>query len=276
MRALASRGLVRGYQEQDSESRFLRGKLRAREQIHDAARGRTPDLFRILDDAFELDKPWNRIPKAVASSLLTQPGLPPSIREQLSAALSQFAAVPDTPITEADFAAAEAEPRAAEYRDATSVCRLIREGFGSFAPEGGHPAFLVDLGKTFERYVAQRVRSAFADRAAWTVEVQPRFPVGGLDLQPDLLVRHRGKARIVLDTKWKTPRPDPADVQQVLAYAAVTGARHAVLAYPGRSLAVRRLGSVGGGIRLSLIRFPTVGSDTLISTRLAKRLVNLR
>src|SRR2546421_431842 len=60
MAAVAKAGLVRAYREEDADSTFLRGRLRTAEQLRDAARGRTPDLFHITDTAFDLDTPWNR------------------------------------------------------------------------------------------------------------------------------------------------------------------------------------------------------------------------
>ena len=122
----------------------------------------------------------------------------------------------------------------------------------------------MDMGRVFENYLARVVADAFARRPGWAIESQPRFELGAtrgepVVLQPDLLVRRRGKPVAVLDAKWKAAKPDAADVHQILAYATVTGARHVGLVYPGRRFARRDLLTDGGRVRVSLFRVQVVG-----------------
>jgi 5-methylcytosine-specific restriction enzyme subunit McrC len=96
--------------------------------------------------------------------------------------------------------------------------------------------FVVDMARLFERFVAQWLATALGQ--GFQVASQVRTPLGGrseLHFAIDLVVRDaQGRARWVLDTKYKTPAagPEPADVAQVLAYAQVQGAPEAVLVYP--------------------------------------------
>jgi 5-methylcytosine-specific restriction enzyme subunit McrC len=260
MTTVAKAGLVRGYRDEDTDSTFLRGRLRTAEQLRDAARGHRPDLFRITDTTFDLDTPWNCIPKAAVSSLLARRHLPATVRDELAAALVPFELVPDRPVCESDYEAAVREPRAAAYNGLVSLCRIVSDGLTAAGARLEEGAFLIDLGRTFERYLTESVIAAFAGRTDWSVEVQPRFTLGeSAVLQPDLLITRRGVLRAVLDAKWKTPGPDPADLHQILAYAAVTGANHVGLVYPGRRFARRELRAAGGKLLVSLYRLPLVG-----------------
>lgn len=265
IRAVAQTGLVRSYYEEDGESPFLRGRLRAAEQLRDAAARAFPDTFHVTETVFDLDTPWNRIPKAVASDLLARPDVPAPIRAELAASLAPLESVPLRPVADADFDVSAREPRAAAYNELLSLCRLIHDGFAAAdLTAAGGTAFLLDLGRVFENYLARTVADAFTRRPGWEVEVQPRFELGAtrgepVVLQPDLLIRRRGMPGAVLDAKWKAPKPDPADLHQVLAYATVTGARHVGLVYPGRRFARRDLLTDGGRVRVSLFRVQVVG-----------------
>ena len=171
---------------------------------------------------------------------------------------------------DADFALAAAEPRAAHYAPLLALCRTLHDGFRAASPSGSAGGFLIDLSRAFERYLTEGLASALAPRPAWQLDAQHEYPVGPTVLQPDILIRKRGVARVVLDAKWKAPghAPDAADLHQILAYAAITGAKHIGLVYPGRRSA-RREFAVTGDIRVSLLRLRVVGTAEECSRSLA-------
>lgn len=258
MADLARAGLVGGYGEADRDSPYLRGRLRAADQLRDAAARAFPDRFHVTEDVFDLDTPWNRVPKGTALALLRRPDLTSNARDALAAALVPFASVPDRDPTDAELDAAGREPRAAAYNGVLTLGRLVRDGLsaadlGSSAGGG----FLIDLGRAFERHLAATARAAVAGRPGWAVDDQPRFAAGGVEFVPDVLVRRDGAARLVLDAKWKRPGPDLADLHQVFAYAAATGAGHVALVYPGRRPG-RRSFTVGR-VGVTLARLPVAG-----------------
>jgi 5-methylcytosine-specific restriction enzyme subunit McrC len=265
--ALARAGLVRGYREADTESAFLRGRLRAADQLRDAATRAFPDTFHATESVFDLDTPWNRVPAATGRELLRRSDLPADARRELAAALVPLDAVPDAPLADADFDAATREPRAAGYNEVLRLCGAIRDGLRA-ATGQGTGAFLLDLGRAFEEHVTRSLAAALGQRPGWSVEVQPRFPLadGGepVVLQPDVVVRRRGAVRAVLDAKWKrlAGGPDPDDLHQILAYAAVTGAEHVALVYPGTRSGRCSLAVPGGRVRVTLFRLRVVGPLT--------------
>jgi 5-methylcytosine-specific restriction enzyme subunit McrC len=265
LRAVTRAGLVRGYHEADTLSPFLRGRLRTADQLRDAAARAFPDQFHITETVFDLDAPWNRTPKAVASGLLARPELSAAVRAELASALEPLDSVPAGTASDADFDAAAREPRAAHYAPLLDLCRLVHDGLGAVGPDGAGGGFLIDLGRAFERYLADILTAAFSTHRGWSVQAQPRFelraPHGDpVTLQPDLVIRRGDSARCALDAKWKRPGPTADDLHQVLAYSVLTGAKHVGLVYPGRRPARRELRVPGGAVRVSLVRLRVVGT----------------
>ena len=263
LREVTRIGLVAGYREEETAGTFLRGKLRAANHMRDAAVRAFPDRFHFTETVLDLDTPWNRVVRAIAATLLAHRDLPSATQQEIAEAVIPLDGVPVTPLTDTDFTAASGEPRAAHYRELLALCRAIRDGFAAAQlPEAGHGAFLIDLSHAFERYLTETLTTTIGARAGWTLEAQPRFPLGPTELQPDILLRRRDEARVVLDAKWKAPghTPDADDLHQVLAYAAITGAKHVGLVYPGRRFARRQLAVPGTDIRVSLLRAQVVGT----------------
>jgi 5-methylcytosine-specific restriction enzyme subunit McrC len=263
---LAAAGLVRGYRDADHAAAFLRGRLRTADQLRDAAARAFPTVFHVTESEFDLDAPWNQIPKAIADALTNHPALPGTVRAAVRAAIAPLDGVTAVPPTDARFADAEREPRAGAYTSLLALCRTLRDGLATADATPGRGAFLIDLGRVFERHLATVLAARVA--AGWTVEAHPGFAVGDAVLRPDVLVRRRGEARWVLDAKWKRPGPDAADLHQVLAYAAVTGAPRAALVYPGRRWGRRVLRA--GALSVALVRLPVVGSSDDVAAGLAR------
>jgi hypothetical protein len=259
--AVTRAGLVAGYGTAQSLSPFLRGKLQVAEQIRDAAAGAFPDRFHVEEAVLDLNTPWNRIPKATVSALLRR-DIPRALRQRLEVVARPLAAMSDEPVTEADYEATAAEPRAAGYLPLLAVCRLILNGLSAADPLGTYgSAFLIDLGRAFERYLFTCVSHALDAESGWRAEEHPTFCVGPTELQPDILVRHDGEPAVVLDAKWKTPgTPEAADLHQILAYATVTGANRVGLVYPGRTDGRSHFATPDGRVRVSLHRLRVVGT----------------
>jgi hypothetical protein len=158
-------------------------------------------------------------------------------------------------------------------------------------PEAGSGAFLIDLGRAFEKWLTRGLATELAV-TKWVLQEQPEFPVGPTVLQPDIVLckpqknltpqlpslrgkgetelgfappalgEGLGRGSVVLDAKWKAPgsAPDATDLHQILAYAAVTGAKHVGLVYPGRRFARCTFAVPGSDIAVSLLRVQVVGT----------------
>jgi 5-methylcytosine-specific restriction enzyme subunit McrC len=262
-RTTAQLGLVADYRDAETTSAFMRGKLRTADQMRDTASRAFPDRFHITESIYDLDTPWNRILRSVADSLLANPVLSPAVRSELQKIVISLSSVPLAEVSVTDFLLAEREQRVAHYRPLLALCRVLHDGLASAQVLGsGTGAFLIDLSPVFERYLTQSLAAKLASRTGWSVEAHPSFVVGPTILQPDILLRVRGKPRLVLDAKWKAPGtlPDAADLHQILAYSTLTGARHIGLIYPGRRFALREFAIAACDIRLSLLRVQVVGT----------------
>lgn len=266
LRDLAAAGFVRGYRDADHAAPYLRGRLRTADQLRDAAARAFPTTFHITESAFDLDAPWNQIPKAAADALANHPSLPTAVRATVRAAAAPLEGVAVVQPTDERFAEAGREPRAGAYASLLALCRTLRDGLATADATPGGGAFLIDVGRAFERHLATGLAARLSGE--WSVEAHPGFPVGDTVLRPDVLVKRRGQPRCVLDAKWKRPGPDAADLHQVLAYAAVTGAPRAALVYPGRRWGRRVIRA--GTLTVSLVRLPVTGSVDEVSAGLAR------
>jgi 5-methylcytosine-specific restriction endonuclease McrBC regulatory subunit McrC len=271
LEAVSRVGLVAGYGETESVSPFLRGRLRTAAQLRDAASRAFPDRFHIEEPVFDFNTVWNQIAKATATALLRHE-LPLALRQRIEAATAPLADVESRDITEHDFATANREPRVAHYAALLRVCEFVLRGFAVATPAtpatGG--SFLLDLSRVFERYVARELRRAFANHAQWEVQTQPAFAVGPTVLQPDIVIAKRGQPWAVLDTKWKRPASDASDIHQVLAYAALTGARRVALVYPGSHDGVSHAFTPNRDVRISRLRLRVAGTATELAASIAK------
>jgi 5-methylcytosine-specific restriction enzyme subunit McrC len=236
-------GLQRDYVEQAAEGRFLQGKLDVPEQLREA--GWRRDRLHSRFDALTADLPCNRMPKAVAERLQHSPLLGEKVRGRLQHCLPALAEVAVVPLDERLLAAAAPDEKTAAYRPLWELCRVLVEGWTAGVGQGGHsaPAFLVDLERVFERYVARQLQAQLPALGVavtvqpWLTAAPARDGQPDLNMRPDVLLGRDGEPRAVLDTKWKRlprARLHTSDVYQVLAYCTLLGVRRAFLVYPGR------------------------------------------
>lgn len=273
------RGLVAGYREADTQSPFLRGKLRIAEQLRDTASRAFPDRFQVSEPIFDLDTPWHRILKAAANQLLRSGALPAATGQRLHAIVQVLATVADDPPSAEDFTTALTEPRVKDYREVLEVGRVVLEGFrgASVLCSGPAAAFLIDLGRVFEHYLIRGLQQELGRHPGWDVGSHRAFALGPTVLRPDIVIRRAGSPWAVLDAKWKKVAAEASDLHQILAYRTLTGASRVGLVYPGRSDASVHYFSPDGRIRVSFYRLRIVGSDDQLERsirRLARRVRN--
>jgi 5-methylcytosine-specific restriction enzyme subunit McrC len=125
-----------------------------------------------------------------------------------------------------------------DYHPLHALCRFFLEHSGPSHEMGDHKVlpFLVNMGRLYELFVAEWLKAHLPREVS--LKVQEKVDIGErevLSFQIDLVLydADTGKARCVLDTKYKAPKgPDPGDVAQVVAYAEMKGCNEAVLVYP--------------------------------------------
>lgn len=253
MRERAAVGLLHGYREAASETAQVRGRIDFAEHIRRPLTG----TFPVVADEFTSDIALNRVPAAAARLLLNRPDLSPTIRGDLTAVAALFPPTDDGPD---DFTF---DARTAPYRRLIDWCRLVRSAAGP----GDAIGFLVNLEHLFQCYVGTVLASSRVTPQFRLSLPAVRGPFPPVDLRPDFLTESA-----VWDAKWKPLRPagpDPADVQQVLAYAAAVGVGTAGLVYPGRAFAVGEH-RTPSGVRLFVAKLRLAGSPDKIARSAAR------
>jgi hypothetical protein len=256
----AAVGLVRGYAERSERSATVRGRI----DLPELARTpfAPPDQLPVVVDDFTADVPWNRLPLAVARTMLARPGLSAAARGALTAAAESFVGVSDQSPASLDL---PDDARLGQYRELFDWCRLVLVAPGPVGGDG--QAFLVNLEHLFQTHVTNLLGSSPQISRGWSVRAQRPVRIASVDgrsdleLIPDIVIHDPGGTPVgVWDIKWKpvlSAGPDPADVQQVFGYAAAIGARIAGLIYPGRRFTARRYDAPGGQVQLHVVTVRT-------------------
>jgi 5-methylcytosine-specific restriction enzyme subunit McrC len=127
----------------------------------------------------------------------------------------------------------------AHYDPALAVAEAVLQNVSLELPAGrtGAVAFVVDMNRVYERFVARALMEALClnDRREWHMQPGNLYLDEGkqIPMRPDVLwTDERGRPRLVIDAKYKEERrATPQDVQQVVAYCSALGLRDAVLLY---------------------------------------------
>src|SRR5579884_36778 len=237
-------GLHRGYVERHQSGAFLQGRLDVAAQVRTGTSRK--DRLHCTYEEFTADVPYNQVLKATALLLLHSPLLHDRVAAQVHQLLPALEGITTVPLLADRFCELLPTRLTAAYRQLLELCRLLFDGLAAGKESGAVvcPAFLLDMERVFERYVSEGVREAFGNHPRYSVAMQPLHSVAppkpaqpDLQIRPDMLVSLDGQPVAVLDAKWKklsTGALRPADVYQVLAYAAILGVSRAILVYPGR------------------------------------------
>ncbi len=227
-------GLRPGYVEREDALPYLRGRLNVSAQVRAAQ-----DKLHCRFDDFSVDTPWNRQVKAVVRLLFDSRLVGSEIEINLRHALSAFSEVSDETASDAALGGWLDEPLISDYRPLIELSRVLCAALDG---RGVRPAFLIDLERVFERYIARGLWRFFAGGDV-QVEAQPWLTLDGptppgwppLGLRPDIVLRRDGRSIAVIDVKWKrlTRGPEVDDLHQALAYARLLETGRAVLVYPG-------------------------------------------
>ncbi len=129
------------------------------------------------------------------------------------------------------------------YKEALSIARLV---LLNYHPDirGGRSqvmALMFNMNNLWEEFIYQRLKYA-GQANNWEVNYQKGLIYWSSSthcrkkLIPDIIIRHRSTGkRLVIDTKWKRPRankPDDDDLRQILTYKLYYHSDHAFLLYP--------------------------------------------
>lgn len=232
----ARQGLFGAYVGQEEDLRFLRGRLDLLD--HARAPWRVDLRCRFEEHTPDLDD--NRI---LLWTLLriARSGL---CREESAAQVRKACKVLGGVVSTMPFDGKDAAGRIyhrlnADYEPLHALCRFFLDHLGPSHELGDRRMlpFLVDMARLYETFVAEWLRAHLPSNLEVVFQERVRLgAVGQVTFKVDLVLRHpaSGRTLAVLDTKYKNDgTPQPADVQQVLAYAETCACRSAFLVFPG-------------------------------------------
>lgn len=150
-----------------------------------------------------------------------------------------------------------------DYHPLHALCRFFLEQSGPTGKAGDHTMlpFLVNMAQLFERFVAEWLKVNLPRELF--LKAQDRYDIdedGRHHFSIDLVIYDAatGRARYVLDTKYKAPRASAtADISQVVSYAHAKHCREAFLVYPTQ--VDIPLGGIVGETRVRALTFALDG-----------------
>ncbi|MFW6070462.1 MAG: McrC family protein [bacterium] len=256
----ARQGFYSAYEERTATLPYVRGRL---EPVAPRANGAQPQVRCRFDEA-TTDVVDNQILawtlRCIAHSGLCANGAQALVRR---AAHSLDGVARALPVSAEACARRRYHRLNEDYRPLHALCRFFLEQSGPNHRQGDRDMlpFLVNMPRLYEQFVARWLHAHLP--APWLVRAQERVALEAvsspLTFQPDLVLYDgAGAARMVLDTKYKTPQtPAAGDVAQVVAYAESKGCREAALVYP-RPLS-RPMAAQVGDVRVRALHFELKG-----------------
>lgn len=233
---LIQKGIYRTYRDHEENDRYLRGRL----LLADHLQQNTVRLDRFYQrrSEFTADVLENHILKHTLWLLSRLDYKRPGLRLQLRRASSAFAETGSVEVLPADCDKVIYTRLNAAYYSPINLAKLLIQNLSVEGRAGAIPfaAYLFDMNRVFELFVARYLDVYFADAPTITVDIQQDIWLDEDQKEvgvPDVILRSRGRPFLVLDTKYKTfdRQPVPADRNQMLMYCTTMGLPRGVLIY---------------------------------------------
>jgi 5-methylcytosine-specific restriction enzyme subunit McrC len=230
-------GLARTYRTEEANEHQFRGRLAMAKHLRENLVHR--ERFFVAHTVFDADNLPNRILRQALRAVAATAARG-EVADRSRRLLADYPEVSPLRVDPAHFDRLPRNRAFARYERALTLARWILDHLVPLPSSGGDPAFvyLVEMAVLFQEFVAVMFRRLAGDEL--TVRAQARqafWPAGARwprGLHPDLVVG-TGGARVVIDTKWKTPGregPTDEDLRQVYVYCDYFGAERGILLYP--------------------------------------------
>jgi len=252
---LVALGLRFDYLRVEEESRYIRGQLNMAVQLRQPA-GRD-HLFHISHDIYQPNRLENRLIKSALDYI--QANCRSHVNWRLANELSHILA-PITPLARPLSLMPKwgTNKTLQNYQVIKPWCALILEKMNPNFQKGKHQgiSLLFPMERIFEEHVAACLNKRIAPPLQLKTQAASRYLIEAKDeddisdsdknrfmLKPDLLIKHLGQPRYVMDTKWKIINSSnsqnnfdisQSDIYQMFAYGHkyLAGKGDLVLIYP--------------------------------------------
>lgn len=244
------RGIIHQYVSQESNEKFLRGKLLVSEQIRKNSFHK--ERFFVRYDEFSSNNVINRILKATLSKLVMLSKSPENIKG-LRNMQHHFEMIETSPFRITDFQQISLSRLHKDYEKLLRMAKVFWQDELPTPASGDQQIFslLFDMNHIFERYIRSLLREHQAQIFSENLIVshkretqhlfQNRHDKGVFALEPDIIIKDNNdqSTHLLIDTKWKRLSPTKhqlgitqADMYQMYGYAREFNCGKVVLLYP--------------------------------------------
>jgi 5-methylcytosine-specific restriction enzyme subunit McrC len=246
------RGLLHAYRAEEGLVPALRGRL----DLTDLARHpwrQVPVPCRYQD--FSSDIAENRALKAAVRCCLRLAGVPEAVRAALRHQLARLEDVAEKAVDAGEIERLHYSRLNAHYEPALRLAAVVLRNSTLLDSAGGRraSAFLVDMNRVFEAFVADRLGHHLRGRLRVHSQWPTHLDIGRhVNVRPDLAFERKGQIVFVADSKYKLSDDGlgrGGDYYQLLAYTTAMGLPAGLLIYchpgagaPPRFVRVRRGG----------------------------------
>lgn len=234
--ALVRRGIYRSYISYDENQPFLRGRLLMADHLRRNA-VQVQRLYQRINE-YTADILENQILKFTLWQLSWRDYRQPELRQDLRRTLSAFSEVSLAPVVSSMCDQVIYTRLNSAYRIPIHLARLLLQHLSPEVRPGETPfmAYLFDMNKVFEQFVARFLQEYFATDPMFQVKTQDPIPLDDEHKEtgiPDIVLRKNGLPYLVLDTKYKVfkGKPEEADRNQMFMYCHALGLAQGILIY---------------------------------------------
>ncbi len=253
------RGILQGYVTREEALPLVRGRIRIADQL-----ARRPGMLLPIEvryDEYDVDIAENRILRSALRRMLTVPRVAPPVRSRLAHLDGRLDGA--TPLI-AGTPSPQWRPNRLnrQYHAALRLSEIVLRHQSFEVGQGGLSvaAFVVDMARVFEDFVATALREAWLARPGRT---WPQYPASldtddSIRMKVDVVHLVDGEPRIVADAKYKLESSaggyPNADQYQVLAYCTALHVPVGWLVYAegSRGAVMRRVRNTG----ISIVEYP--------------------
>ena len=237
---LTHQGLAKKYRKVKENQTALKGRLHLPGQIRENPIHK--ERFHVEYSKYDQNHLINQILKKTLT-VLTQIPIRYDLRSRVKRQLLYFEDMNDCVVNDQLFQNIHLNRKTERYSEAIEIARLILLNYHPDISRGRNHvlALMFDMNQLWERFISKMMKRHLSDR--YLVKAQGnkvfwRSPRSRKRLKPDILLipKRKGDAKIVVDTKWKTPfqfNPSDNDLRQIFAYNRLFECQTGILLYPG-------------------------------------------
>jgi 5-methylcytosine-specific restriction enzyme subunit McrC len=232
-------GLIKQYQQKESNTNSLKGKLLFAQHIQRNLVHQ--ERFYSRFTTYSTNHPLNQVlykTLKLVQQLNTHAGL----QNRIENLLLNYPEMPDSSISEVFFSKLTYTKKNQHYKKSMELAKLLLLQFHPDISRGKNDvlALMFDMNKLWEQFVYVSLKRHQQSGETISSQTGKHFwqPKAGrkVSIRPDILITKNNSQRFVLDTKWKNldnTRPSVEDLRQLFVYHEFYEATRVAIVYPG-------------------------------------------